>query len=373
MYHVTFKGLENVAFEFSPVAFTIPGFSFDLFGKTFTFAEKPMYWYGILIVIGMVLSAIYAFRRAKKFGIKADHMYDYAIFTIIFGVIGARLYYVLTNLDAYDSIGEALAIWNGGLAIYGGVIAGALVVIIVSKIKKINPLTVLDAVAPAVMIGQAIGRWGNFMNQEAFGCNTTLPWGMKSTVVAGSSHSLTGTVEYLQRQQASLAELGIIVDPQGFVHPTFLYESLWNIIGFIIIHFLYKKRTFKGEMVLMYLTWYGLGRAFIEMLRTDSLYIPGTEIRISALVGALCFVFGLATLIFMKLRVKKHPQTLETALVSGPKEAEEPDDDTVDPDEIAELEAIDGAESGDIEAPDTEEEPSNGDDNKDITNDGGEN
>lgn len=346
MYQVTFKGLENVIFEFSPIAFTIPGFSFEMFGKTFTFAEKPMYWYGIIIAVGMILSAAYAFYRAKKFGIKADHMYDYAIFAIIFGVIGARLYYVLTNLEMYDSFKEAIAIWNGGLAIYGGVIGGAITVFVISKIKKINPFTVLDAVAPSVMIGQAIGRWGNYMNQEAFGGNTTLPWGMRSTVSGGPA-GLTGTVEYLERHYNELLARGIEVDPTGYVHPTFLYESLWNVTGFIIIHFLYKKRTFKGEMVLMYLTWYGLGRGFIEMLRTDSLYIPGTNIRISSLFGFICFFLGLAAIIYMKLRVKKHPQVLEFAATEGACDTE-PDDSTVTPEEIEELCAIDGAENAEF-------------------------
>ena len=282
MFHVTFKGLENVSFEFSPVAFTVFG--------------KPIYWYGIVITVGIILSAIYAFWRAKKLGIKTDDMYDYAIFIVIFGIIGARLFYVLTNLDQYKSFKSIIAIWNGGLAIYGGLIAGVLTVIVVSRVKKIKVLRVLDAIAPSVMIGQMLGRWGNYFNQEAFGCNTSLPWGMKSYVIQESGN-LQGTVEYLEANAYDIKnKLGMTVNPQGYVHPTFLYEGLWNLIGFIIINALYKKRKFDGQMFLMYAAWYGLGRGFIEMLRTDSLLIPGTHVRISMIVGFLCFIAGTALL-----------------------------------------------------------------------------
>ena len=307
MYHVTFNGLENVAFEFSPVAFTVFG--------------KEIYWYGIVITVGIILSALYAFWRAKKLGIRLDDMYDYAIFIIIFGVIGARAYYVLTTLQThqYKSFLDVIAVWNGGLAIYGGIIAGVITVIVVSKVKKIKILRVLDAIAPAVMIGQALGRWGNYFNQEAFGCNTALPWGMKSYVIqsAGSGRTLEGTVEYLTSNKASIEAQGMTVDPQGFVHPTFLYECLWNIIGFIIINIFFKKRKYNGQMFLMYITWYGLGRAFIEMLRTDSLYIPGTPIRISMLVGFLCFAGGLAAMIVLGIKAKKNPEAVALGAYYG--------------------------------------------------------
>ena len=309
MYHVVFKGFENVAFEFSPVAFTIFG--------------KEIYWYGIVITVGIILSAIYAFWRAKKLGVRIDDMYDYAIFTIIFGVIGARAFYVLTSLSEYKSFLDIIAIWHGGLAIYGGIIAGILVVIIVSKVKHIKMLRVLDAIAPAVMIGQALGRWGNYFNQEAFGCNTTLPWGMKSWVVqsSGVGSSLEGTVEYLtnyiKNNSEEIQKLGMNIDAQGYVHPTFLYECLWNVIGFIVINIFYKKRKFDGQMFLMYITWYGLGRAFIEMLRTDSLFIPGTYIRISMVIGFLCFTGGLAAMIVLGIRAKKDPEKVKEGAYYG--------------------------------------------------------
>ncbi|MBQ1847217.1 MAG: prolipoprotein diacylglyceryl transferase, partial [Clostridia bacterium] len=314
MYHVVFKIFEklndgsDVAFEFSPTAFTVFG--------------KDIVWYAILITLGMVLSALYAFNRGRKLGIKTDYMYDYAIFTIILGVIGARLYYVLTSLDKYTEFSQVFEIWNGGLGIYGGIIGGAIAIVIVSLFRKINILTALDAIAPSVMIGQAIGRWGNYFNQEAFGCNTDLPWGMKSWVIEqNKGFNLEGTVEYLKSAQQSLADQGMTVDPNGYVHPTFLYESLWNVIGFIIIHFMYKKRKFKGQMFLMYITWYGLGRAFIEMLRTDSLYIPGTPVRISMAIGAACFVVGLTLLIILGVRAKKNPPVLETPIPKEPRKS----------------------------------------------------
>ena len=305
MYHVVFKAFENVAFEFSPVAFTIFG--------------KEIYWYGVVITVGIILSAVYAFWRAKKLGVRIDDMYDYAIFIIIFGVIGARAMYVLTNLGDYKSFLDVISIWRGGLAIYGGLIAGVTVVFVVSKIKNIKVLRVLDAIAPSVMIGQALGRWGNYFNQEAFGCNTTLPWGMKSWVVqsTGAGSSLEGTVEYLTSNKASIEAQGMTIDPNGFVHPTFLYECLWNVIGFIIINVLFKKRKFDGQMFLMYITWYGLGRAFIEMLRTDSLYIPGTPLRISMVIGFLCFAGGLAAMIVLGIKAKKNPEKVKEGAYYG--------------------------------------------------------
>ncbi|MBO4868466.1 MAG: prolipoprotein diacylglyceryl transferase [Clostridia bacterium] len=360
MYHVTFKGFENAAFEFSPVAFTVFG--------------KPIYWYGIVITIGIILSAIYAFWRAKKLGIKTDDMYDYAIFVVIFGIIGARAYYVLTTLQThqYKSFIDVIAVWEGGLAIYGGIIAGVLTILVVSLIKKIKFLRVLDAIAPSVMIGQAIGRWGNYFNQEAFGSNTSLPWGMRSYVVqATGSGNLQGTVEYLTKNKAEIESLGIQIDPNGFVHPTFLYECLWNVIGFVIINLLYKRRKFDGQMFLMYITWYGLGRAFIEMLRTDSLFIPGTKIRISMVVGFLCFVGGIILMIILGIRAKKDPDKINSCAYYGEKaekiaaelaaaEAEkaakaETTGDGEDPDEPDEKEE---GETGDKEDPDgSEEEP----------------
>lgn len=292
MYQVEFK-LFDFAFRFSPVAFTVFG--------------KDVFWYGIIITVGIILAVLYAFMRAKQSGIKPDHMYDYSIFTIIFGIIGARTYYVLSELDSYNSFMDAIAIWKGGLAIYGGVIGGICALIVTALVKKHKPLRILDCAAPATMIGQMIGRWGNYMNQEAFGCNTDLPWGMRSFVYAPHDGvRMQGTVEYLNIHKASLMQKNpdLIIDPQGYVHPTFLYESLWNLLGFILINIFYKKKKFDGAILFAYLGWYGLGRLFIEGLRTDSLYLGSTNIRLSQLVALICIVLSVFALVWGTVRAK---------------------------------------------------------------------
>lgn len=278
MTTVSFPGLGIGEFSINPVAFTIPIGS-----------GIEVRWYGILIVTGIILAFVYCAYRAKQEGINFDNLLDIAIFTIVFAVIGARAYYVLTSLDKYDSFWEMIAIWNGGLAIYGAVIAGALTIFIVCKIKKLNAVKMLDAVAPAVMIGQIIGRWGNFCNGEAFG------------------------EELVEGHWLYFARMGLNSYNTGFttmmVHPTFLYESLWNLVGFIIIHFLYKKKKFDGQIVLMYLTWYGFGRMLIEGLRTDSLYVG--VFRISQVVGFLCFVLGAIALIVLFMKANRRAKDEE--------------------------------------------------------------
>lgn len=234
-------------------------------------------WYGLIITIGIILSTAYAFYRASKNeGVHIDHMYDYAIFVIISGVLGARLYYVITSEHSYDSFMDVIAIWNGGLAIYGGIIGGIAAIFAVSWYKKIRPYKILDAAGPATMIGQTLGRWGNFANGEAFGSQTDLPWRM-GLVRNGYDY--------------------------GFVHPTFLYESLWNLVGFLWINAFYKHKKYDGQMALLYLTWYGLGRFFIEGLRTDSLYVG--PFRISQVVGAACFLLGISALIIFGILAAK--------------------------------------------------------------------
>ena len=292
MYQVEFK-MFDFAFRFSPVAFTVFG--------------KDVFWYGIIITVGIILGVLYAFMRAKQGGIKPDHMYDYSIFTIIFGIIGARAYYVLSELDTYHSFMDVIAIWKGGLAIYGGVIGGIAALVITALVKKHKPLRILDCAAPAAMIGQIIGRWGNYMNQEAFGCNTDLPWGMRSFVYEPMDGvRMQGTVEYLNIHKTSLMQKNpdLLIDPQGYVHPTFLYESLWNLLGFILINIFYKKKKFDGAIAFAYLGWYGLGRLFIEGLRTDSLYLGSTNIRISQLVALVCIVLSLFALVWGTVRAR---------------------------------------------------------------------
>lgn len=272
MTTIAFPGMGIGEFKINPIAFTIPIGS-----------GIEVRWYGLLIVTGMILAFFYCAYRSKQEGISFDDLLDFALFTVPCAIIGARAYYVLTTLDEYNSFLEMLAIWNGGIAIYGAIIAGAITILTVCKVKKysINKMFKLfDSVAPAVMIGQILGRWGNFCNGEAYGA------------IVEEGHPL----HFLRMGLISSNTLhDFKTYEMVFVHPTFLYESLWNLVGFAIIHFLYKKKKFDGQIVLMYLAWYGFGRMFIEGLRTDSLYVG--SFRISQVIGALCFVICTALLI----------------------------------------------------------------------------
>ncbi|MBR2478981.1 MAG: prolipoprotein diacylglyceryl transferase [Clostridia bacterium] len=249
-----------------------------------------VYWYGILITLGIVLAFLYSYFVSKREGIKVDDLLDMGIWAVICAVVGARLYYVLTSLDKYkDRFWDVFKIWEGGIAIYGAIIGGAAAIAIVCLIKKIKILKAYDTIAPAVMIGQIIGRWGNFMNGEAFGYE--LRDGDPLYFIR------MGVYSDATRQ---LGKSGII-----YVHPTFLYESLWNLIGFVLINvFFVRKKKFDGQVFFAYIAWYGFGRTFIELLRQDSLYLTGT-IRISSLVGALCFFAGTAMFIWFSIRGKK--------------------------------------------------------------------
>ena len=265
---ISFPGLGIEGFEVNPVAFSI--FGFDIM------------WYGIIITLAMVAGFFVARHNAKFEKIKVDDVLDLAIFLIIFSMVGARLYYVLMKLENYHSLWEVLDVRKGGLAIFGGVGAGALTVFVVSKVKKISPGKMYDMVAPGLILGQTIGRWGNFMNAEAHGGETDLPWRM------GIQYAGSSTMKYY--------------------HPTFLYESLWNLIGFALMMIFYKKKKFNGQHAIFYMIWYGFGRFFIEGLRTDSLYfmksVFGDTIRVSQVVGAVIFVIGVISMIIGLARAK---------------------------------------------------------------------
>ncbi|NLK39595.1 MAG: prolipoprotein diacylglyceryl transferase [Clostridiales bacterium] len=265
---VSFPGLGIGEFDMNKIAFSV-------FGRNIA-------WYGIIITCGIILGYLYANYRAKFEGIKTDDLLDYAIFVVAAAIVGARIYYVAFTLEEYDNFLEMIAIWNGGIAIYGAIIGGGIAAYVISRIKKINPLKMFDLIAPAVIIGQIIGRWGNFVNGEAYGGRTDLPWRMGIR-----SGYLSETI---------------------YVHPTFLYESLWNLIGFIIIHFLYKKKKFDGQIFYMYIAWYGFGRMFIELLRTDSL--TQGDIRVSSLVGFVSFVVGSVMLIWNFAKLRKAQQNV---------------------------------------------------------------
>ena len=238
-------------------------------------------WYALIIACGMVAACLYTIIRSKKIGVTLDDVLDFAIPTILCGILGARLYYVLTKPGVVKEFVDIFKIWEGGLAIYGGIIGGGLAVLVVSYIKKINFLAFADYVAPAVLLAQGIGRWGNFMNGEAYGgiCD----WFCRMGLQNDNTLFDFGTSELV------------------YVHPTFLYESLWNIIGFLIVAFFTNHKKYDGQCFLLIFAWYGFGRMFIEGLRTDSLYIFGT-IRISQLLGGLIFVVCASVIVYFTIR-----------------------------------------------------------------------
>ncbi len=276
---ISFPGLGISAFEINRVAF---------YAGPFT-----VYWYGVIICVGILLGLSYMYFRLKGYGMTGDDLTDIALVTVPCAIVGARVYYVLTSLDEFSSFYDMIAIWNGGIAIYGAVIAGALAIYFVSRAKKLPVLKVFDSAAPAVMLGQIIGRWGNFVNAEAFG--------------GAEKYEFFGKVFDISHfSQVNIFRMEI----NGVtVHPTFLYESVWNLLGFVLINVFYKKKSFDGEILLWYLTWYGFGRCFIEGFRTDSLFVG--NIRISQLVGLLCFVFGLALTLFFAFRAGKNKAPLD--------------------------------------------------------------
>ncbi len=272
--------IENIKEQ---VMFSFPGFGINekVINKiAFRIGSIEVRWYGVLIALGMVLAFLYAGYRAKQNKVIFDDLIDIGLFAIIFGVLGARLYYVIMEHNSYHSLYDVIAIWNGGLAIYGGIIGGALAVFCVARYKakkgkNISFPLCADMILPGVMIAQALGRWGNFFNGEAYGriVEEGSPlYFLRMGLLSDNTIRDFGTRE--------------LVD----VHPTFLYESLWNVLGFVLINIFWKKKKFNGEVGLWYVAWYGFGRMFIEGLRTDSLYVG--PVRISQLVGFLCFIVG---------------------------------------------------------------------------------
>lgn len=270
--------------------------------------------YGLLIATGYLIALFTATKLAKRNGVDVDKLYDAVIFGTLGGIIGARAYYVLFNLSYYmANPSHIIKITEGGLAIYGGIIGALLTAFVVCKIRKINVLDVFDLAAVGFLAGQGIGRWGNFTNQEAFGVNTNLPWGMKSDTVR----------EYIILNQSYFQSKGISMDPEGYVHPTFLYESIWCILGFIMLAIMFDKfRKFRGQIVLTYGAWYGLERMVVEGLRIDSLYIANTNIRVSQALSAVLLVCCLIGLVVGFVRTKKKGTTIETVEEKEEVEAE---------------------------------------------------
>ena len=246
-----------------------PPNSFEVFGFS-------IYWYGVIIAAGFLLAVLYCMHRCGEFGLNSDNVLDTLIVGTPLAIIGARLYYVVFYFDLYrDNLWEIFAIRDGGLAIYGGIIGAIIGLLIVSRWRRFSALAMLDLGCFGMLIGQFVGRWGNFINREAYGAETEIFCRM------GLTDPVTGNTIY--------------------VHPTFLYESLWNFLGFVLLHIFSKKfeRRFDGQFFLMYVAWYGFGRMLIEGLRTDSLYIPGTVIRVSQLLGALSCAAAVIAFVIM--------------------------------------------------------------------------
>lgn len=274
-------------------------------------------FYGVIIAIGFLLAVIFGGRMAYKWKLDLNKMLDVLLFGTIAGIIGARLYYVAFEWDYYSQhLAEIPQIWNGGIAIYGGILGGAIAAYFTCKHNGLNFMKLLDIASMSLLIGQGIGRWGNFTNQEAFGINTTMPWGMSSAKISN----------YISDNQEKFLAGGISVDADLPVHPTFLYESLWCLIGFVIIYFISKKfYKFSGQLILSYGIIYGLERAIVEGLRTDSLYIGTTSIRVSQVLSLIIVLLCVALMIAKSIELKKHP------MVYDPVEILPPEDDYVIP------------------------------------------
>lgn len=259
------------------ISFPNLGLEFSVNTVAFSIGNFHVYWYGIIIALGFLLALIYASFSCKKMNIDVNRLFDVVIVGLIAGVIFARLFYVVFYPgDKYlKNPLEIFQIHDGGLAIYGGLIGAVVFGSLTAKLRKLKVAAVLDIASLGFLIGQAVGRWGNFINQEAFGSATDLPWGMYSDNTAR------------------------VVD--GNVHPCFLYESLLCILGFVLLHFFTRKfRRYDGQTFLLYIVWYGFCRFFIEGLRTDSLMIPGVNLRVSQVIAAVCVIVGVILLIVFR-------------------------------------------------------------------------
>lgn len=271
-YDVTIFGID---ITLKPVAFTLP------LGKGW-----DIYWYGIIIAFGFLLALIYAYKNYKRFNLDIDRVLDVVLVTTPVAILCARAYYIIFDGVKLESIGDFFGFGDSsgfaGLAIYGGVIGAAVMGTIMCKIRKVKMTDMYDLAALGFLIGQGVGRWGNFVNQEAYGTFTGSSfWGMQSDV--------------------TIREMG-----EGLVHPCFLYESIWCIAGFVLIHFLSKKRKFSGEVALMYCSWYGFGRGFIELLRTDSLMLG--NIRVSCLLSFVAFVASTVAIFVIRKKIAEKQQ-----------------------------------------------------------------
>lgn len=274
----------------------------------FTIGGFEIKYYGICIALGFffgLVTAYYAAKRAKD--LDPELVFDYMICMIIPAIAGARLYYVVFSWDYYkDHLGEILQIRNGGLAIYGGILAAVLTLFIFCRIKKISMLKFGDAAVKGLLVGQILGRWGNFFNREAFGGFTDSLFAMQIPTDYFLQHGrLSEIIESGLYDQSVLITAGNKVSTFIQVHPTFLYEGLWNLAVLIFILWFTKRKKFDGELVALYAVGYGIGRFWIEGLRTDSLMIAQTGLRVSQLVAAVLAVGGLAVIVYQRYKIRK--------------------------------------------------------------------
>ena len=280
---------------YSEISFPALGIALDP-PRSIALGPLSIHFYGMIIAFGLILAVVYATRRSKQFGIKEDDVLDGVLYVTPFAVLCARAYYCIFSWEHYaDDPIRLLYIWEGGLAIYGGVLGAAIGVTVLCRVKRIKLPAMLDLVSLGFLIGQSIGRWGNFFNREAFGAETD------TFLRMGLMNRYTGDVTYY--------------------HPTFFYESLWNAIGFLLLHQLSKKRQYDGQIALGYAAWYGLGRAFIEGLRTDSLYWG--PFRVSQLLAAVSCFAAVSVLLWLNLRPHDPSNLFVNVAAAQPAEAPE--------------------------------------------------
>ena len=333
------------------------GLSFELDRVAFSIGGMNIYWYGVCIAVGMCLALVFAFRHSVEFGVDADAMVDVIFIGVVMGILCARLYYVALSPYQYHSLKDVLAIRDGGLAIYGGIIGAFLFGGLACKWRKVPVLPMFDLAAMGFLIGQGCGRWGNFFNQEAFGCNTDSLFGMSGGRIQ----------EWITDQYPSttyFANFGTTLDASQPVHPCFLYESLWCLLGFVLLAIFAKKiRRYDGQIFLIYICWYGAERAVVESLRTDSLVIG--NVRVSQILAITCVVISIILQIAIGTKVKRmgvdyrmYKDTNESKQMLAEYEAakfvKEPEDDTnedtASTDEVAETDTTDSSESDETPA-----------------------